>query len=474
MAEPGRLDQLSKTVLDQAFALATQGFALPEGAELCIRKLSVPISLRVSASDVVLARDWSVAMAQEISRTAREGSSANVVFYHSRRQALIDLALGVARDDLSRIWAWRQLGLWRSNDPTNGQANGQALVELTRTLCVEAAAVVPTLRVLANAGWLGSIARRLTEDQWEKLAFAALSEAGVQLLPGEALRVPSSRAVRDALRVLNASLLVQAVAFFGSSIVNSGEACRAVAALAVLDVEPILLHTAAAQTIVAIIADAIQTRSSTRIQALPQSSEPRVSNPAEWEREGECENLNAELKSDDETNSPLDLRQRGFTRFGGLLFLLHVIEDLKLPEEILAGEHLGARPFVWVIHQLALTLADTEPNDPAALGFAGLPPNATPPSQGQEPVSKDEAHALNNLAERITNRLRTLLESEKQPDRALLEFVCGRRAEIVADPGWIEAKLSLDDVSTAIRRAGLDVDPDYVPWLGVVLRFVYE
>jgi hypothetical protein len=24
------------------------------------------------------------------------------------------------------------------------------------------------------------------------------------------------------------------------------------------------------------------------------------------------------------------------------------------------------------------------------------------------------------------------------------------------------------------RRAGLDLDPGYVPWLGVVVRFVYE
>jgi hypothetical protein len=56
----------------------------------------------------------------------------------------------------------------------------------------------------------------------------------------------------------------------------------------------------------------------------------------------------------------------------------------------------------------------------------------------------------------------------------VLQFVCQRRAAIVADPGWIEVRLSLDEVSTEIRRVGLDLDPDYVPWLGVVVRFVYE
>jgi len=57
---------------------------------------------------------------------------------------------------------------------------------------------------------------------------------------------------------------------------------------------------------------------------------------------------------------------------------------------------------------------------------------------------------------------------------ALIEFVCHRSAEIVADPGWIDVRFSLDEVATEIRRAGLDLDPGYVPWLGVVVRFIYE
>ena len=32
----------------------------------------------------------------------------------------------------------------------------------------------------------------------------------------------------------------------------------------------------------------------------------------------------------------------------------------------------------------------------------------------------------------------------------------------------------MDQVATEIRRAGLDLDPGYVPWLGVVVRFIYE
>jgi hypothetical protein len=31
----------------------------------------------------------------------------------------------------------------------------------------------------------------------------------------------------------------------------------------------------------------------------------------------------------------------------------------------------------------------------------------------------------------------------------------------------------VDQVSTVVRRAGLDLDPGYRPWLGVVVRFRY-
>jgi hypothetical protein len=56
----------------------------------------------------------------------------------------------------------------------------------------------------------------------------------------------------------------------------------------------------------------------------------------------------------------------------------------------------------------------------------------------------------------------------------LLDRICRRRARVVADPGWIEVHLSLDEMSTDLRKAGLDLDPGYIQWLGVVIKFFYE
>jgi hypothetical protein len=57
--------------------------------------------------------------------------------------------------------------------------------------------------------------------------------------------------------------------------------------------------------------------------------------------------------------------------------------------------------------------------------------------------------------------------------RFRLRATCRRATTIVAEPGWIEAHLRLDEVDLAVRRAGIDRDPGFVPCLGMVVRFVY-
>lgn len=518
LAEQRRLDRVRTRVLDQTFeqALADE---LPEEAELCIRSLFVPVRVNLRDSDESIAVQWSAALAAEIAGALRNGANANAVLYHSRRQAVMDLAISVSHGDLSRAWAWRQLGLWRSSE-TAGET--QAISELARTLCETSKLVVPTLHVLAQAGRLHHIAGRFTETEWQDLAEAALSAVGLVHLLKRASGIPSARALRDARRVLKNSLLVRAVTSSGF-LVNAGEpTLRAVAALAVMDADPSLLFTETARGLISVTANAISTARNETIDCstLPQArdgggftetlgmdrtpsaladggpggialafgsgegegeGEPAknqtatgIPDPAGPRQRSEVGYEDPVVKPDDAATVPLDLRRRAFTGFGGLLFLLAVIEDLKFPEEIMANAAFEARPFVWVVHQLGLALAPIESLDPAALAFAGLPPDAKPPSDDEDATSETEARELKALATRVGERLCALLDCEDQAAGAVLDSVCRRRAEIVADPGWIEVKLSLDEVTTDIRRAGLDLNPGYVPWLGVVVVFVYE
>jgi hypothetical protein len=369
---------------------------------------------------------------------------------------------------------------------------------------------------LAHTGRLQYIAGRFTETEWQQLAEAALSAVGVVHLLERASGIPSARALRDARRLLKHSLLVRAVTSSGF-LVNAGEPTRrAVAALAVMDADPSLLFTETARGLISVTANAISAARNEIIDSstLPQSRDAARStetvgmdrtpsaladggpggiapalisgepaknptatglpDPAGRRPRSEVGSADPVVRPSDAETKPLDLRRRAFTAFGGLLFLLAVIEDLRLPEEIMANAEFESRPFLWVVHQLGLALAPIESGDPAALAFAGLPPDAKPPSDDQDAPSETEARELNALATRVGERLCALLSCEDQAAGAVLDSVCRRRAEIVADPGWIEVKLSLDDVTTDIRRAGLDLNPGYVPWLGVVVVFVYE
>ena len=229
--------------------------------------------------------------------------------------------------------------------------------------------------------------------------------------------------------------------------------------------------------------------------------------------------------------------KRAWSDYGGLLFLACLLPELELPRRILDAEVFARRPFPWVLHQLALRLVPslklppnrastvrkrsamepfnteesggstiqrsaasarktrllggyvsplTEPapagdppnqefeeDNPAALAFAGLPPGSEPPSAGQPSPSDEEQRELDGYVAEIVAALRESLGDSGRDDRALVEYVCARECEVVADPGWIEARFSIEDVTLDIRRAGLDLDPGYLPWLGIVLRFVY-
>jgi hypothetical protein len=307
----------------------------------------------------------------------------------------------------------------------------------------------------------------------------------------------------------------------------------------------------------------------------------------------------------DGDHEPPVARQRGRTRFAGLLFLLHVVDALGLPDEWSETGPLAARPLRAALHALALALLrdagcdDVAPDDPAVLAFAGLRPGAPPPlamngaTETQRPqrnetdengaavsqrsadasdvLTLDEQAAIDGAARRIAETLavrilatngatetqraqrnETEADGAVAPQRAAdalaapepplprhggegrgegegdapasvnlqpspypspagagegstsardlaaalaehiapsspclrasmaalspsspLAALVARRAEIVADPGWIEARLALEEIDTRVRRAGLDLDPGYLPWLGVVVKFRY-
>ena len=152
----------------------------------------------------------------------------------------------------------------------------------------------------------------------------------------------------------------------------------------------------------------------------------------------------------------------------GMLFLVAATGTPQLraatPPPLPGTGPLADRPLSTVVAQLAARLGEVGPDDPAVHVLAGQPREPLP-----EPTPDEEA-ALGVLAEDVRAWLRALLRLEPDDD---LRWLWHRPARIAAEPGWVEATFSLDDVDTRVRAAGLDLDPGFVWWLGSVVRYRY-
>jgi hypothetical protein len=334
----------------------------------------------------------------------------------------------------------------------------------------------------------------------------------------------------DAGIVRMAERVARASALYPAAVAAEGDARIALAALAIAGIDPAaLLHPAAAARVAAVAAQAaedagvrIASSASPASPASPASTETArepdaAPSPLDARRpvrrppdpstdaaedgrtldDGEAERAPStetalgaaadrpaavyfvdKVAEDTAEEWPVGLRATGDTRWGGLLFLLHLCAQIGVPEEAIEAPALAARPLRWTMHRLALTLLALDETDPAALAFAGLGPDAEPPTFGEPAAREEEIEAVEGFAARVRAALHERLRGEPAPDAraaaALVREVCRRQATVEADPGWIDVRLALDEVDTAVRRAGLDLDPGWVPWLGVVVRFVYE
>lgn len=166
------------------------------------------------------------------------------------------------------------------------------------------------------------------------------------------------------------------------------------------------------------------------------------------------------------------------TEFAGLVFLLGAAAAAGIPFRPQEDPALAGRPIRWVLSLLGRAIVPVAPDDPALLALCGLEPGRAHVSlDGPEPTPAERRRLLcraHRWRRAAADRLRLAGAPPGQTDGELVARLAGRPGHIVADPGWIEVVLPIGCVDTTIRRAGLDLDPGWVPWLGVVVEYRYE
>lgn len=410
--ERARLDRLLPEVFEAALERALDGF--DPDREVVIRELRVPVALRLGDGDHRLLVAWADAVSAAVKAALPDSGTPSdperVVVFRNRRQALVAFARDVASGETRRLWAFRRLGFL-----TGTAEDSLALaLELARAFAAAPEALVPVLEELGREGLLPGLVAKFEPEWWPELAARAL------VVLGRAEAIPLLEVGRSAVRRRRGR---------GRSPLES---CG-VRALGVL--------AAAVEGGVDLV-DGVDMDEMDEVDEVDRGEGLALS----------------------EVHSVHDVHFVHFSEFGGLLFLLPLVEPASLPPE---------RPLRWSLQQLALALVPAESGDPAVLAFCGLGPEAVSPDLEEPPATEEESAVFAELAAGLVATLALRL-GEPEPSRALLERVVRRRARVVADPGWLELVFSLDDVSTELRRAGLDLDPGFLPWLGVVVRFVYE
>lgn len=180
---------------------------------------------------------------------------------------------------------------------------------------------------------------------------------------------------------------------------------------------------------------------------------------------------------------PPDFFPRSYASVWGGLFYLLPLLALRDPvaegvfASLAGAETLAGRSLGWILHQLLCHCAhqaggEVAEEDPALRLLGGqdlrLPPADVPaPSAAERALLETEAQCL-------MAQLQARLPARSESPGALWLWLCRRPAQLQLDGAWVEVVFPLKNLDTDIRRAGLDLDPGYVPWLGQVVRLRYE
>jgi hypothetical protein len=166
--------------------------------------------------------------------------------------------------------------------------------------------------------------------------------------------------------------------------------------------------------------------------------------------------------------------QHAHTEFGGVMYLLWLIEPSGVLDAVTNESPFALRGLRWALRQMALQLLPLEEDDPILNVFAGLPPLQSPQQALVDaPITRAEAADIAVLTNRLVALLRERLREPTLVRERVLDMVCRHSADIHFAPGWIELHFKLNAASIAIRRSGLDRDPGWLSWLGAVVRFAY-
>lgn len=506
---PGRVDRIMRRIADGRLDRTLGSTSLASDGEWCIPLVTLSASVDLERPDLSLEDQLAQAIIDAIA--AAVGSSSGIVHYPRTVDALADLVASASHARYERAWAWAHIGLIGDAGECERQPRDCVLDALAARPAEALAAVIRAVskngvaglhRLLGPDGWvrladivtgahLGSVSMtRMTDPEWP--------DASDQPATSD------SEAIARASRLAASSLLADAART--SRLRFDGQTWRGLAVLAVAEVEPAMVlrrgFASLVSAVAQIIAGAIRRTGetpSTRAESAAEAtriaaptSDPRLPSPdtaalsAIQSRRTDAERR--AVKTPERTRPPANVDERPTedlasirsdehvgqpTRHAGLLFLLNIANDAAMPETLLDDPALDGFDPDHLLARLALTLAPMPDDDPALLAFAGLDEKRMRRGWSREPLPPEIFERIRTHADKWAAAASERMGRDDEDRRQVVAEIVERPGRIEREQGWIDVHLALADVDIDIRRAGLDLDPGWVPWLGSVVRFCY-
>ena len=499
-----RAESTQRELLDTELEAALAPYA-PVEEIILVKRLDAPALLASQHTGHASARDWSVRIAWALDRLLRGGTSANLLRFRHRLAAHLAFAQD-AIDGLSqRDWAWHQLGLLPRATVTATASATARWHALKRLIAGDADTLVPLLRGLSESPHWPRFLAQLDNDALARLAQTLLRVFGATAPFAQTLAaIDPDAGAPPALSTENTSaehaFTGTTVALLHATLGADPDPHRRLwgARLALLLGEP---HHARhdASVIDRLLTPWLAT-------ARPDAPSPHAGEhgaitarlpdgpPLSHEREGPSELRHgidrshqkpradprdgtaanvANFEHPDRAPEPVAASQpiSGHSEYAGLLLMLPLLEPSGALRLLDIDTVWPAVDWPASLHRFATSLVPLAADDPAALAFCGRRPLDSVPHH-PAPLTPAQSAALAQARYCLHDALSMRLAQWSGP--GLIERVARRRGRIAADPGWFEVRYSLRDVSIDIRRAALDLDPGFIRWLGIVLRYVYE
>ncbi|MEP4888886.1 MAG: hypothetical protein ABJV04_02570 [Aliiglaciecola sp.] len=505
-----RLDYLTEQLFREYIDLALARYGYAQKDIVCIQNWYLPIEFDHNKTDVEIFEDWLVELETSLQTLSANADPKQWLHYHSEVDALKSVAIDLAMQRLGNVWAWQQMGIVANTSVNLGEAKAAWLAYLIR----QPSLLKGVLFGLAVEGRLNLlIEQRVIEfadsstlmdgvfefsPNWVDIVQHINRHYGPHFTE---LVVTLGRHLRSQPASLHSAFSVlpqwlkhylqikPGIFSYGGELnQHLGEKVKQIAKWQLNDIKCLvflrLLCTHSdngyAQIVVnnQALSNYVCDLLEELIAALELLSDSAISAPKQQNNPQTATQQSAPPKvklNHRETLSILNPENEALlSDFAGLLYVLNILKQPEWQQNLAV---LLDKPYP-VIEQLNLLGEYLLPQgtlDPAMKVFSGELFAVEPVQKNGSLISGADHSAYQRFAEEIKGALFVGLgQPQNSNETKVFEHLCQRKGRIEYQGGWVNIVFEMEAIDTQIRGAGLDLDPDYVPWLGYVVKFYYE